>query len=75
MTGYLLVYIGLKLPPIGDRSQLLYSRVGWWVNFEIFLHFQQKYPSDLLHTFQNYRIAKKNFWPCDLFIIDHDIFG
>jgi hypothetical protein len=30
------------------------STVGW-VDFRLFLHFQQKTPCDLLYTFQKYR--------------------
>jgi hypothetical protein len=45
-------------------------RVGWFLTF---LHFQQKYPWDLLYTFQKYRNQQKTiFWPSDRFIIGPD---
>jgi hypothetical protein len=47
-----------------------------WVDFWLFLDFQQKYSWDLLHTFQKYRKWQKNkFWPSDRFIIGHDFLG
>jgi hypothetical protein len=38
----------------GKTVDLLHCTLGW-VDFWLFLHFQQKYPWDLLYTFQKYR--------------------
>jgi hypothetical protein len=47
-----------------------------WVDFGLFLHFQQKYPSDLLHTpTKSTENSKKKILPSELFIIGHDFLG
>jgi hypothetical protein len=62
---YYIQYLGFTGPTqlwdnltfVKHKTQIFdggYSALGW-VDFRLFLHFQQKYPWDLLYTFQKYR--------------------